>query len=70
MENMRPVFVYLNAADILCINVSGNMMPPELNPVNHKALLPCLLHLICKHSAKKPCAHHQIIIFHMLFTPP
>ena len=56
--------VYIDAHNLLRINISRNMIPF----FKHKHLFAARLHLMCKYRAKQTGTCDQIIIMH-LFSP-
>ena len=60
VEDVRPVFMHLDAFHILSINVSADAFAP----VDHQDLFPGFFRLAGEHRAEEAGAHDQIVIFH------
>ena len=61
VENVRAVYVHVNALDLFCVNISGHVVAF----VHDQAGLPTIHRLARKHRAKQTGTDNEIIVaFH------
>ena len=60
MENVRTIFMHVNALNVLAIHITTKMW----TFINNKHFFTCMFSFISKRSSKKTRTNNQIIVFH------